>query len=198
MRDSSAPTEMSRAEDAKSDCVETLKRLRLEYAGFHFNWDMNDEKSLWAPGVDAARKAVSALIKWYSAYDKYGRIGIVSSVDTLEKATKRRDLPSSPQNYVLAKQIGTFLKGNEDQIGTHILGELDKRHAEQRYGVLAMSSASLELLGLKGILGTGKEFDSIDDFVASDQGGWVKVIDKSVEIGRPESPQLRFSVFLYR
>ena len=199
MRDSSDKPEQRRAEAAKADFVAKLRKAREQDPTVHFNEDLNDEKTLYAPKSALARSLVSALIRCYAAHDKYGRIGVVSSLDTLERATKREGLPSSPANYAIAKRIGEFLKGNADSVSGHVLGDLDKRRSQQRYGVLSLSAgARTVLLAEAELLGSGRQFESVSGFLVSTEDGWVHVLDGSVPIDAPESPKLQFSVFLYR
>jgi hypothetical protein len=199
IRDSSQPGEVRRAEDAKAEFViELRKLLRRDPSAFHFNDDMNDEKDLYAIAPATATQALSSMIRKYSANDKYGRIGIVSSIDTLEKAKKVRELPSSPTNFMLAKKIGCYLKDNRNPIGAHVLADLDKRRADQRYGIIAISAASQKKFAPEVLFSGTVRFADVDAFLESEREGWVQLLEDSTEVGKVDSPHLRFAVFLYR
>jgi len=197
MRDSSVPEEMMRAEKAKCAVIQAFRKLASESSNFHFNDDLNDEKDLYADNPTLAKSAITAVLQVYSSHDKYARFGIVSSRDTLEKAAKRYDLPSSPTNYALAKKIAHHLVNSDDVYNEIPLRELDKRRAGQRHGVFVVSRAAAGLLDISSILG-GKQFEVVTEFLGNTQEGWVHVIDSSVIIGDESSPELHFSVYLYR
>jgi hypothetical protein len=198
MKDSSAPGEEKWAESAKEDFVVALRSLRGKYPTMHFNEDLNDEKDLCLPGRQAATETLSCLVRTYSAREKYGRIGMVSSLDTREKAKKPSGLPSSPTNYILAKFIASHLGKSDGKVGEINLRDLDKRRSGQHHGVFACCRTASELLDFSTVFGSGKKFDTLVDFLKSEDEGWVHVLDDSIEVGRPHSPKLEFSVFLYR
>jgi len=194
MRDSSAPSEKERAEEAKKVLISGLRRIAEQDPEFHFNDDLDDEKHIYAKSPSVGKHSISEILQVYSSHDKYARIGVVSSRDTLEKAKKPCALPSSPTNYILAKKIAHHLQKSDDAK----FQSLDKRHAGQRHGILAVSKAARELIGIEAIIPGRKQFSSVEEFISSQDEGWVHVVDGSTPIGAANSPELHFSVCLYR
>jgi hypothetical protein len=200
MRDSSAPQELNRAEDAKTDLVLDAKRMSESEDSnrFHFNYDLNDEKVLTINGAANARQSLISIMEKYSSRDKYGRIGIVSNVDTLQSATWRGDLPSAPTNYVLAKRLGEYFKGRTGEVEGILMSDIEKRHADQRHGILGMSTATLSFIELSELFPMVRQFTTLSEFLDAEQEGWVRALSGDIPIERPESPKLGFTIFLYR
>lgn len=203
MRDSlSDSKEALISESAKSVLIEDLRKLADEYSAIHFNDDMNDEFDLFVPEYSAADIILRSILNAYASHDKYCRVGVTSSADTLQYAVKTpQKLPSAPVNYGLAKRLAEYVRSNPQlQVNGIPLSRVEERHANprQRHGIIAIGKATATKLNVDTIMGSRREFDSLDEFLSKSDDGWLQIIDDEMAMGGPGSLSLDFLVYLYR